>query len=137
MSKLWSTYGKSLIAALMLIVTAVEAALSDDHVTQAEWLQIAIAVATAASVYLVPAVPSFPAAKTIVACVLGALEAAVTLIDNGISSADWTAIVLAALTAVTVGAAPAALHRVLPPAKTARAGADRMPTTVDLPVKDA
>lgn len=105
------TYGKSLAAGAALVVTAAQAALSDGHLTQAEDLQICIALATAAGVYLVPAVPRWPQTKTLVAFVLAMLEVAVTLIDNGVSSADWTAIILGGLTVITVGAAPAVVHK--------------------------
>ncbi len=46
-------FGKALAAALIAVITAVQALVSDDVVTRAEWIQIAIAVVTAVSVYLV------------------------------------------------------------------------------------
>jgi hypothetical protein len=100
-------YGKALAAALVFVVTAVQAAVSDGHVTQQEDIQIAIAAATALNVYLVPAVPDWPWAKTVVGVILAVLNALTTLIVGGIQPADWTALILAALTAVGVTLAPA------------------------------
>jgi hypothetical protein len=131
-------FGKSVAAGAVLVVTATQAAISDGHLTQAEDFQIAIAVVTALAVYFVPNVPSWPWAKTVVGVLLSALEVAVTLVDNGISAADWTAVILGGLTAITVGVAPAAVHRALPPARAGRPapGVTSMPTTADKPIVD-
>lgn len=122
---LWSKYGKSLTAGLILVVTAVQAALSDSQtagrISQVEVVQIAIAATTALSVYLAPNVPQWPTMKTVLAGLLAALQLAVTLIVDGMGSADWSALILAALTAVSVGLAPAESD----PAITRPAGARR------------
>jgi hypothetical protein len=104
---IWTRYGKALTAVALALVTALHVTLSDGHVTQAEAVQVAIAAATATSVWLVPNVPQYPWAKTLVAMVLAVLNAATALIVDGISSADWAALILAVLTVATVGAAPA------------------------------
>lgn len=133
----WSRYGKSIVAAFMLVVTAVQAALSDDRLTEAEGLQIAVAVCAAITIYIAPNLPKYPWIKTAVAVVSGALEVAVTLIDNGISASDWTAVILGGLTAVMVGAAPAQVH--MPRgASTARTGGvtGGLSTTTDTEVRD-
>lgn len=130
-------YGKSLAAAFMLVVTAVQAALSDDRLTEAESLQIAVAICAAITIYLAPNLPKYPWIKTAVAVVSGALEVAVTLIDNGISASDWTAVILGGLTAVMVGAAPAQMQ-LSRGASTVRTGGvvSDLPTTGDTEVRD-
>lgn len=102
---MWTKYGKTIAAALVLVVTAVQAALSDGHVTSVEGVQIAIAATNAGLVYLVPNVPQWPWSKTILAAVLAVLQLATSLIVDGISTADWSALLLAGLLALS-GAAP-------------------------------
>lgn len=123
-----SQYGKALAAALMLVVAAVQAALSDSdtagRISQVEGVQIAIAAVTAVAVWLAPNLPGYPWIKTATAALLAALQLGVTLIVDGISSADWSALILAALTVVSVGASssrseipvgqPTAGHREIP-----------------------
>jgi hypothetical protein len=104
---MFRTHGKALVAVAIAAVTAIQAALSDGHITQTETVQITIAFFTAVSVFLVPAVKEWPWMKTAVAVLLAVLNLLVSLIVDGVSSADWTALVLAALTALGVGAAPA------------------------------
>lgn len=104
---MWSRYGKAIVAVLLAAATAVHAAVSDSHITPQEAVQILIATATAAGVYLAPTLDAWPWAKTAVAGVLAALNVAVTVVVGGMSSGDWTEIVMAALTVVFVGAAPA------------------------------
>lgn len=103
----WDRYGKALAAVILAAVTATTAALSDRHVTTAEWLQIAIATVTAILVYLVPAAPGWPWAKSAVGVVLAGLNAAATLIVGGWNTGSGTEIVLAILTAVFVRFSPA------------------------------
>lgn len=100
-------YGKSLVAVLLAVVTAVQAGLSDGHITQGEGVQVVIALATAVGVYLVPIHPEWRWSKTAVAVLLAVLNALAALIVGGISSADWTELILAALTVLAVSAAPA------------------------------
>jgi hypothetical protein len=102
---MWGKYGKTIAAALVLIVTAAQAALSDGHLTQVEGVEIAIAATNAGLIYLVPNVPRWPWSKTILAAILAVLQLATSLIIDGISSADLSALVLAALLALS-GAAP-------------------------------
>jgi hypothetical protein len=104
---MWKTYGKALTAVAFFVITAVQAALSDGHLTQVEDVQIAIALVTAVGVYLVPIAPQATWGKTAVAVLLAVLNALVTLIVGGVSPADITELVLAALTVLTVGVVPA------------------------------
>lgn len=107
----WTTYGKSIAAALVAVATAVQAALSDSltggRITQIEGVQIAIAVVNALLVWLVPNLPRWPFMKTALAAVLAALQLATSLIVDGVSSADVTALVIAALMVIAPAAAPA------------------------------
>ena len=41
----WDRYGKTLAAIIIAVITAAHAALSDQHITTVEWVQIAIATA--------------------------------------------------------------------------------------------
>lgn len=104
---MFRTYGKAIVALAIAGLTALASALTDDHVTAQETVQIAIAATTAASVWLVPAVPQWPWMKTAVAALLAALNVAVTAILGGISGEEWVNIALAALGVLGVSAAPA------------------------------
>jgi len=107
MSKFWSTYGKSITAALFAIVTAIQAAVFDGHISQVEGVQIAIATVTAVIVWLAPRLPHAAGIKTACAVALAALNVLVTCIVGGVSQADVMEMVLAGLTVLGVGAAPA------------------------------
>lgn len=107
MATLWSTYGKTLAAFLFAVVTVVQASVSDGHITQAEGIQIAIAAVTAFVVWWAPVLPDAPLVKTVAGVALAILNALATLIVGGISSADIAGLILAGLTALGVGLAPA------------------------------
>lgn len=100
-------YGKALVAVAIAAVTALQAALSDHHLTPQEVVQVATAFATAVGVYLIPTAPGWKWGKTAVAVVISVLGALSTLVVNGPHSGDWTGIILAALMVLAVGAAPA------------------------------
>jgi hypothetical protein len=100
------TYGKSIVAALFAFITAIQALVSDGHVTQQEGVQIAIAFFTAVSVYLVPML-GYPWAKTAVAVVLALLNILATAIVGGLNTGDLTGMALAVLTAIGVAGASA------------------------------
>jgi hypothetical protein len=99
-------YGKTIVAAVFAFVTAIQALVSDGHVTQQEGVQIAIAFFTAVSVYIVPML-HYPWAKTGIALVLAVLNILTTAIVGGLNTGDVTGMVLAALTALGVAGAPA------------------------------
>lgn len=119
-SSTWAIYGKSIAAALIAVLTAVQAVLSDSatrgRITQVEGVQIAIAVANASLIWLVPNMPQWPWMKTALAAVLAALQLSTGLILDGISSADVSALIIAALMIVAPAAAPALSLRTAPPA---------------------
>lgn len=101
------TYGKALAAVAVAGLTVLASALTDGRVDAGEGIQIAIAVATAASVWLVPTLPTYPGTKTGIAVILAGLNAATAAIDGGISTAEWVNLALAGLGVILVGAAPA------------------------------
>lgn len=99
-------YGKAVVAALLAAITAVHAMVSDNVITPQEWIQVAIAVVTAVSVYLVP-IFEYAWMKTAIAVVLAALNVLVTLIADGVTSGDLVQVLMSALTVVLVAFAPA------------------------------
>lgn len=94
---MWRKYGKTIFAALVLVVTAAQAALSDGHFTDVEGVQIAIAATNAGLIYLVPNTVRYPWVKLVLAAALAVLQLLASLIIDGISSADLSALLLAAL----------------------------------------
>jgi hypothetical protein len=107
MPEFFSTYGKSIVAFAFAVVTAVQAAVFDGHISQVEWVQISIAAVTAFVVWLAPRLPHAGGIKTAAAVGLAVLNVLVTVILGGLSQADITEMVLAALTVLGVGYAPA------------------------------
>lgn len=99
-------YGKAIVAALLAVVTAAHTFASDEFITAAEWIQIAIAAVTAISVYLVP-IFEYAWMKTAIAVVLAALNVLVTLIADGVTSGDLVQVLMSALTVLLVAFAPA------------------------------
>lgn len=101
-------YGKALASLLGAVLVALYAALGgDNHIDPEEWVQIGIAAATAAGVYLVPIAPQYRWGKTAVAVVLAVLQALATTVLGGLDSGEWIVLVLAGLTAAGVAVAPA------------------------------
>ncbi|GAA2636995.1 hypothetical protein GCM10010399_82680 [Dactylosporangium fulvum] len=102
---MWAKYGKTLAAALVLVVTAVQAALSDSRLSDVEGVQIAIAATNAGLIYLVPNTTRYPWVKLALSALLAVLQLLTTLIIDGVSSADVSALFLAALLVLS-GVAP-------------------------------
>lgn len=104
-----SAYAKAIVAIAMAALTALVAALTDDQLTVVELVHVAVAVVTAVGVYLVPNLPSGVGryAKALVAIAGTALQAAVPLLTEGsIGVSGWLIVILAALSAVSVGIVP-------------------------------
>lgn len=107
MHDLWTRYGKSITAALFAGLTAAAATFTDGHITRGEGIQIAVAVVTAAGVWLAPNLPTYQGVKTILAAILAALDLAVTSLAPGhVTGAEWTNLALAAVGVIAVGVAP-------------------------------
>lgn len=103
----WAKYGKAVVSVLIAVIWAIQAALSDHWVSPVEAVQILIAFATAASVYLVPVVPSYPWVKTAIGILLAVLNMLVTVVGAGWSTTNLTVVILAVLTGLGVTVAPA------------------------------
>ncbi len=99
-------YGKAIAALAVAGLTGVASALTDNAFTAPEGVQVAIAVATAAGVWLVPTLPQHPGTKTALAALLAVLNLAVTLITDGLTGAEIVNLALAALGVLGVGVAP-------------------------------
>lgn len=51
-------YAKAIVAALLAAANALQAAITDENVTQTEWIGIVVSVITVVGVYLVPNQPA-------------------------------------------------------------------------------
>lgn len=103
-----NTAGKSIIAFLYaLAVTIIPFVDGGRRPSSAEWVSIAIAAASAVSVYLTPLIPQAAWAKTAVGAVLAGLQVLVTVIDGGVNGSDVLLIVVAIAAAVGIQLAPA------------------------------
>lgn len=102
-------YGKTIVAFLYAAFTGFAPLWTGDHkYDAAEAVATAIAVVTAAAVYLVPLAPGVGWTKSAVAFLLAALNvAAVVILDGAIDVPEWLMIVTAALAAIGVKVAPA------------------------------
>lgn len=101
-------YGKSWAAIAYALVIAIQAALGGDgRIESDEWVQIAIAVVTAVSVYMVPITTQYKWTKTAVAVVLCALQGMATIVLDGWESNDWVTILITVVGALAVLLAPA------------------------------
>jgi hypothetical protein len=111
------TAAKFLIALVFAGLTALASAISDDVITNVEWIVIGVGVATAASVWIAANVPTLTWAKTAVAAVLAGLDFLVIAIDGGLSTAELVNLSVVVLGVIAVWAVPnAAVSRSVSPA---------------------
>jgi hypothetical protein len=83
-------YAKSLVAVLATIASALVAALTgDQYVSPVEWINVAIAAATALSVFTAPNVPFANATKAALATITAMLTLAVNLVADGETLSEW------------------------------------------------
>ena len=100
-------YGKSIAAVAATVLAAIVAAMTgDQNIDPTEWLNVVILGAGAAGVLAAPNVPGAKYTKLVLAVVTAVATAAASLILDGISTTDLLQLVLAALGAVGVYAAP-------------------------------
>lgn len=101
------TYLKSIVSVLIAGAVAFQT-LATDGVSVADWASIAVAVLTAAGVYLIPNVPAALSwAKTAVAVLLAGAQAAVQVAAAGtITGSGWLTILIAAAGVIAVYVAP-------------------------------
>jgi hypothetical protein len=102
-------HGKSIIAFLYAAAFVLIPQISGDrHLDPSEAVNLAVAVVTAAGVYLVPLAPAAKWTKSVVAFLLAGLNVAATVIlDNTLDPQDWLLIATAALGAIGITLAPA------------------------------
>lgn len=103
-------YGPAFVAVFFAVLTAVASALTDNHVTDIEWVQVSIQGATVAGVWLVPAFPAYPHVKTGIAVVLAVLNLLVTVITDGITGAELVNLLIAAVGVIAVRLTPPPVH---------------------------
>jgi hypothetical protein len=99
-------YAKSIGMVLMTVVSAIVAALTDNHITTAEWINVALLGFAAAQVFTAPNIPGAKYTKTILAVLTAGLTALVSFLTNGVSTAEWLQVLVAAAAAVGVYALP-------------------------------
>jgi len=103
-------YGKPIVAVIAAGLIALYDYLNDGHISSEEWVHVFIAISLAVQVYLVPLTVEWPWMKTGVAVVLAVLNVLVISIVGGITQREIVELVLAALTPLGVGLAPAISH---------------------------
>lgn len=101
------TYGKSLMAVVATVLTAI-VALPSGSITPVEWVTVAIAAVGAAAVFSGPNVPGANYTKTILAILTAVLAYVATVIEQagGLTTGNWLQIAVLAFGAVGVYAAP-------------------------------
>lgn len=100
-------YMKSVVAVVVAIFSAVQAALFNDQViSSTEWVNVAIAAVTAAAVFAAPNVPGAAYTKAILAALGAVLTVLASVIVGGVSPSEWIQIFLAGLGTVGVVAVP-------------------------------
>jgi hypothetical protein len=103
----WQKYGKAISAVILAGITALQAALPDQHVNNTEAMQVIIAFATAISVWIVPVIPQWRWAKTAIGLVLTGLNVILTFVVDGWQTTDLVPCILAVVTALAVTFTPA------------------------------
>ncbi len=104
-------FGPAVVAIVFAVLTAASAALTDSHIEPGEGVQIAIQATTVAGVYLVPAIPSWPHAKTAIAAVLAVLNLLTTVIVGGITPPEVINLLVAAVGVLAVRFVPQPIHQ--------------------------
>lgn len=96
-------YAKLFPPVLLTVLGALAVTLQDDKISIIEWIGIATGAFQAISVYIIPNVPEFPWAKSLVAAALAALGGLTSAIAaDGVTRAVWINIAVLALSAVGV-----------------------------------
>lgn len=103
-------YGKAIVATLAAVLMTVYDFVDDGHLDQVEWVKVAIAFAIAIQTYLVPLTAEWPWMKTIVATILSGLQVLVIVIIGGLTQREIIEIIIAIVTPLGVGVAPAISH---------------------------
>jgi hypothetical protein len=99
-------YGKALAALLFAGLTAAASALTDEHITAPETIQVVIAVFTAGGVWLAPITPQWPWMKTAIAALLAGLNVTVAVIVGGLTAGELVNIGIAVVGVLAVAKSP-------------------------------
>lgn len=112
-----SAYSKALLAVIGAVVMAIASAMTDDTITQPEWVMIAVAGFTAFQVFITANVglPLWDKAKSITAGALAGLGLLGGYLANGehLTNALWLNVAIAAAVAAGVFAVPNGPERVV------------------------
>lgn len=103
-----SHYAKAIVYIGLAVVGVLVSALTDDVVTTAELVNVGIIGVGAVATYLVPNLPSGPGAylKGAVAFTVAALVALQSLLTDGVTTAEWLQIAVAAFAGIGVVIVP-------------------------------
>jgi hypothetical protein len=103
-----SKYAKAIVAIIGAALAVLVVAITDNHVNGEELAHIALAVVTAFGVYMIPNLPSGILAwsKMIVAVVGTGLQALIPFLGGEMNTANWIVVLMAALSALSVGIVP-------------------------------
>jgi hypothetical protein len=97
------SYAKSMVAVVATIASAIVAGLTGDSViSDVEWINVAIAGATALAVFTAPNTEFARITKFSLAFIMAALTLAVNLIVDGLTVSEWLQLLVAGLGAVGV-----------------------------------
>jgi hypothetical protein len=103
-------YGKPIVATIAAVLMTIYDFVDDQRIDQVEWVKIAIAFAIAIQTYIVPLTLEWPWMKTVVAVILSGLQVLVITIVGGLTQQEIIELVLAILTPLGIGMAPAVSH---------------------------
>lgn len=104
-------FGPAVVAIVFAVLTAASAALTDGRIAPEEGVQIAIQATTVAGVWLVPAIPSWPHAKTAIAALLAVLNLLTTVITDGITPPELINLLVAGFGVLAVRFTPQPVHQ--------------------------
>lgn len=103
-----------LIATLVAAgLAAATAAATDNHVTNVEWINIAIAVVSAGAVFTSPNLPGATYVKFAISMIAPVLAFAASAITDGISVSEWLQIGVIALGPIVVLIAPSPITQAM------------------------
>src|SRR4051812_5600388 len=97
-----SRYVKYVAALVGTVLSALVGALTDNVITDTEWINVAIAGVGALAVFTAPNIPGAIYTKAILAALTAVLQLLVSFISDGISASEWLQLAVAALTALGV-----------------------------------
>lgn len=100
------TYAKSLFAVLVTVVAGIVAAMTDNVITNVEWINVGIAAAGAMAVFAAPNVPGARYTKSVLAVITAVLVFFTSAVTDGISTPELMQALIVAAGALGVYAIP-------------------------------